>query len=102
MSFEVGARVVIQGFDGREGAEAEVVSIDETSGTYECKLLGADLDGEKLFCKAENLKAAAEAEVEDPDQKLRELVKDAGHREDSSSEKEKKKSKKKSKKKRKK
>ncbi|CAE7185443.1 unnamed protein product, partial [Symbiodinium microadriaticum] len=90
MSFEVGARVVIQGFDGREGAEAEVVSIDETSGTYECKLLGADLDGEKLFCKAENLKAA-EAEVEDPDQKLRELVKDAGHREDSSSEKEKKK-----------
>eukprot|EP00439_Symbiodinium_sp_Y106_P013963 s4541_g2.t1 len=101
MSFEVGARVVIQGFDGREGAEAEVVSIDATSGTYECKLLAADLDGEKLFCKVENLKAA-EAEVEDPDQKLRELVKDAGQREDSSSEKEKKKSKKKSKKKKKK
>ena len=30
----------------------EIVSFDDASATYECKLLAEDFDGEKVFCKA--------------------------------------------------
>ncbi|CAE7592378.1 unnamed protein product [Symbiodinium pilosum] len=99
MSFEIGARVVIHGIDGKEGAEAEIVSFDDASATYECKLLAEDLEGEKVFCKAENLGTPA---ADDPDKKLADLMKDAGRtRSDSGSKKSKKASKKKKKKKKK-
>mmetsp|Transcript_2803 Transcript_2803/g.6577 ORF Transcript_2803/g.6577 Transcript_2803/m.6577 type:complete len:164 (+) Transcript_2803:46-537(+) len=101
MSYEIGARVVINGFDGKEGAEAEILSFDDASSTYECRLLAEDFDGEKLFCKAENLKLPV-PDAEDPDKRLASLVKDAkdGSRSESSSRKKKsKKSKKKKKKK---
>ncbi|CAJ1375551.1 unnamed protein product [Effrenium voratum] len=96
--FEIGACVVIHGLDGKEGAEAEITSFDDASATFECKMLAEDLDGEKVYCKAENMKLASEV---DPDQRLADLVKGkAADRSDSSSEK--RKSKKKSKKKKKK
>ena len=37
----------------------EIVSIDEAFATYECKLLAADFDGEKVFCKAQGPKQCA-------------------------------------------
>ncbi|CAL1157167.1 unnamed protein product [Cladocopium goreaui] len=98
--FEIGVRVVIHGMDGKEGAEAEISAIDSDSATYECKLLADDFGGEKVYCKAANLKLASDAAAEDPDKRLADLVKDKGG-DRSSSEKSKGKSKKKSKKKKK-
>lgn len=35
--------------DGKEGAEAEVMSLEEE--TFEVKLLAEDFGGERVFCK---------------------------------------------------
>ncbi|CAE7257612.1 unnamed protein product [Symbiodinium natans] len=100
--FENGARVVIRGIDGKNGAEAEIVSFDDASATYECKLLAEDFDGEKVFCKAESLERVVDDKADDPEKRLANLVKEAGRERSASSSKKRKKDSKKKKKKKKK